>query len=643
MRLFSPLLTAASFLLPAHHAAAQTRLITELKTAVWQARTASGKQTALLNLCAQGYNLHPDTLMSYAMQAEALAQQTGNYRNEIEARFYRSYAFTNKGLIDSSLALAESCETVLREEGNDPVLLASVLNQKGRCYMRKSRYKEAVQMAYGVIDNAEKGSDVLLQIKGKTLMGWAYLEMGQTAEALAWHLKALRTTSDERILQQYGILFANLSLNYSALKKLDSAFYYSKRAVAYSRKTENLFALSNSLAIQGQLYVNANEPAKAEAALKEVVEIRKLIGDPFYIVSDMAQLSLYYANNDQAEKGIAIARRGLGIVHQFNIKTKLFFLYSALAANYKAANDLPRYADVMETVVNLKDSIYQINSAEALAQIQAKYNLQKKENIIIQQKLDLVRKNYWLYGALLLLLVLLVGALLVFRANKRKQQLKLQLMQEGEKRRAEQAVHQAEEAERKRIAADLHDSLGAYAVSIAANIEQLKEGLPAQSKPVLQELRTNAKGIVSQLNDTIWVLKKDALSITAIADRLKTFIQRLQPSYPNVLIDVEEDMETDVELPPSQAFHLFQITKEAVINALKHSRCSQLAINIEVHKGWRLSIVDNGQGFMQKTTVAQGGNGLLNMKQRAKESGYSIQWISNSPRGTRVVVEPTTN
>lgn len=622
---------------------AQTKTIAQLKNNVYTATSTGDKQKALLNLCAQGYNLHADTLMAYALQAEAMAKVAGNLHQETEALYYRSFALTNKGLIDSSLQLAEQCEATIKASLADPVLLANVLNQKGRCHMRKNQYKEAMSMAYAVIEQAEKGGDVLLQMKGKTLMGWAYLEMGQTADALHWHLAALNTTNDEAIRQQYGILFANLALNYSALQKMDSAFYNIEKAISYSRRGENLFALSNSLAIQAQLFVRTAQSSKAEAPLKEVVQIRKLIGDPFYIVSDMAQLALYYASSGQTDKGIALCNEGLEIARRFNITTKLFFLYSSLAANYKAAGNLPAYASVMEGMVSLKDSVYKTNSAEAVAGIQAKYELQKKENIIIQQKLDIVQKNYWIYGSLLLFMVIAAGSLLLYRSDKRKQELKLRLMQEEEGRKAERAVTKAEEAERKRIAADLHDSLGAYAAAIAANIDNLDSQLPQGGKSMLQELRTNSRNIVSQLNDTIWVLKKDALLLTAISDRLKIFVQRLQSSYPQVVIDVEEAVETDYLLPPSQAFHLFQIIKEAVINALKHSQCTQLTIGIKAQNGWQFSITDNGQGFVQHTTLAEGGNGLQNMQQRATESGYSVRWVSNAPKGTRVVIEPTTN
>src|SRR5438067_1893700 len=110
---------------------AQTHAIAFLKNKVQQAKTADEKQQAILALCDQGYTLHPDTLMAYASQAWMLAQQQHNRGNEIKALYYQSYAFTNKGLIDSSLALANLCEAALKNEINDPVLMANVLNQKG--------------------------------------------------------------------------------------------------------------------------------------------------------------------------------------------------------------------------------------------------------------------------------------------------------------------------------------------------------------------------------------------------------------------------------------------------------------------------------------------------------------------------------
>lgn len=624
------------------NAHAQTALIDSLKGKIHAAGNDKERLSALFSLCDQGYTLHSDTLMFYAARARYYARKMNDTKEELKALFYISYALTNKGLIDSSLHTADECLLLLRHTGKDPVLEGKLLNQKGRCYMRKNQYKEAIEMGYQVIAKGEAGNDTLLQMQGKTLIGWAYLEMEQTLRSLQWHLRALHTTPDTVFVKRYSILFANIALNYNALGQKDSAFYYITKAVAYSRLHQNLFALSNSLAIQAQLLMGSGQAPRAETCLTEVIAIRKLIGDPFYIVSDMAQLGLYYANNGQPEKGIAICEEGIGIARKYNIGTKLFFLYSTLADNYRVAGKTHQYAEILARLLQLKDSIYRMNSEEALAAIQAKYDIQKKENTIIQQELDLTRKNYWLYGSLVVMLFAAVAAWLIFKNYRRKQQMKLLLILEKEKQAAEKAVIQAEENERKRIAADLHDNLGAYAASIASNIEQLKV-LPADrgNEVAMKELRINSQAIVSQLNDTIWVLKKDALSLTAISDRLKSFIQRIQSSHPALKIDVFENIATDHLLPPSQAFQLFHVLKEAISNAIKHSGGRQVNIYIEGNHSWKITVADDGIGMALSTSNT--GNGLENIRNRSQEAGWMIEWQPNEPNGTRLIITPTTN
>ena len=114
---------------------------------------------------------------------------------------------------------------------------------------------------------------------------------------------------------------------------------------------------------------------------------------------------------------------------------------------------------------------------------------------------------------------------------------------------------EARETERKRIAADLHDNLGAYAASIASNIDNLKSSQPGLATvPALGDLRSNAQEMVSQLNDTIWVMKKDALALTAISDRLKIFMQRIASAYPAISLDVLEDISRTTSCLPRGPF-----------------------------------------------------------------------------------------
>lgn len=623
---------------------AQTKIIASLKDGLGTATTNTKRQTLLFALCEQGYNMHPDTLLAYAKTAMNSAIAENNLHDKIRASYYQCIAYTTKGMIDSSLAIANDCEAMLGSKINDPDLLGNILNQKGRCYMRKNQYNDAVEMGYKVVNAAEKTEDILLQVKGKTLIGWAYLEMGQYGNALSWHLKALHTTTDTVLLEKYGIIFANLALNYINLGVKDSAFYYINKAIEFSRKHENLFALSNSLAIQSQLFIRTGTPAYAESSLKEVVDIRKLIGDPFYVVSDMSQLGLYYAHYGAPEKGIEICKEGIEVAKQYKLDSKLLFLYSSLGENYKVMKDSASYAGVLEKIIQLKDTVFQKNSAQVLAEIQAKYELEKKENFIIRQNQEISRQRYFLYGLFILAFFSALVAWFLFKAYKKRQQIKMIRMEEEEKKQSALAVIKAGETERKRIAADLHDNLGAYAASIASNLDNifLQEKNPEQYA-VLQELRNNSAAIVSQLIDTIWVLKKDNLSLTAISDRIKVFIQRIRPGYPAVSFDVFENISSDVLMSASRAFHLFRIVQEAIINALKRNDTRIVRVYIESGSGWKIIVADDGTEPEKGMSQSVYSSGIANMQGRSAEAGFSINWTQDEPKGITVVIQPTTN
>ncbi len=624
-------------------AKAQTKTIDNLKKNIALAGSAQAKLNAILLLCEQGYSLHPDTLMEYAENAYSLATGLNNKDLQAAALYQKCSALTNKGLLDSALAVADSCQDILEKEINNPILLANIFNQKGRCYVRKNQYKEAIGMGYKTIELGEKNKDALLQVKGKTLIGWAYLEMGQFREAVNWHLKALRSTADTVLLQKYAIPFANLAATYDNLGMQDSGFYYINKGISYARKYENLVNLSNSLAIEAGLYINVGQPQKAEPLLKEAVAIRKQIGDPFYTASDLAQLSFYYAHYGEPEKGIAACNEGIALAKEYHLDTKLFFLYNALADNYRAMNNMGEYSKVLEEIITIKDSVYAENSSRALADLNAKYELQKKENTIMQQRLDIVSTTYWMYGIIALLVFGSILWYINYKNNRRKQEQKMTLALMEEKRIAEKAIVAAQELERKRIAADLHDNLGAYAAAISANVDNITSGKSNGEHNVYEELKNNSQSIVSQLNDTIWVLSKEQLALTSISDRLKVFIQKMNKSYPQVQIDVKESIETDRMLAPIQALHLFKILQEAIINALKHSGCSNILITIESNGEWKITIEDNGSGIPEKPGPTTGGNGLYNMKNRSRDAGWNISWQKNEPHGTKVILHPTTN
>ncbi|WP_153799782.1 tetratricopeptide repeat-containing sensor histidine kinase [Foetidibacter luteolus] len=628
--------------------AAQTKLIDSLRQDIYRARTDSEKLKAMLALCEEHQSMNRDTLDHYAVQAQDLALKSGNSRSIGMAKLAMAYDYMRWGWIDSALAELEP-EIKKHTVGNDNSrdIYFKLARQQAMCYGQQSVYKNALAILYEIVSQAERYKDSAVLGANYNTIGSIAIARGQANEAMQWFEKALAVSPDRPVFwRNRAAIFTNMANAYYASDKKDSSQYCLNISLPLARRVENLNTLATALRIQSNVYIHSNKLAQAEQALKEMIEVRQSTNlNTSLVVDDNLLLVDFYNSTGQTKRAIEMlkqwlqtgdlyAKNGEGKV--FNNKTNIRLLYyEALANCYKQIGNNALYQQTLENLVAAKDSFYEANSAEAIAELQTRYEVQKKENTIIQQKLDLVKKNNLLYGTLGFLFFICVIGWLVFSNYKKRQRLKLELLQEEEKLRSKEAVKEAEEKERKRIAADLHDNLGVYAASVVSNLEFIQqESMDKQSVVAMQELRNNSRAMVSQLSDTIWVLKKDELSLTGISDRVKVFVQRLQPSYPNVTIEVLEQLDEDVLLPSTHAYHLFRIIQEAANNALKHSKCTRINIMIANN---RIEVTDNGIG-MPETHHRTPGNGLANMQERAALAGWNISWEKAAGGGTQVII-----
>lgn len=638
-RIILPLMLAELLFI---YAPAQTRTIDSLKKNIRSLIPDKQKLAAIFTL--NEMPIEADSLLPYIKMAEAIVKINGTRKEKDLTSYCRAGYYLRKNYVDSSLAIMNTLlkQCTGKEEVQDLCLKYSFALAK--VYDRGNQYTKALSQLYTVLELSRRQKDTLIQVQAKTGIGWVLMEMAQYKEALKWLQDALHTSSDKKVYENYGALYSNLASVYNSLNKHDSALYYIDIAIRDARENENLNYLATALSMQARILSDNEQPRLAEAPLNEVVEIRKLLKDPFYIVFDMSNLASYYAENGQTRKGISICQEGVKLAKENNLSSQLLLIYQALAKNYKAAGDADGYSQTLEKVLSLKDSFNSINSGKLLADLQANEAEIKKERQINDQKLSLTKKNYWLTGSALFALMAGIIAWLLFRNFHKKQQIKMQLALAEEKRLAESAVAEAEEQERKRIASDLHDNLGTFAASLASNLSYIH--LPYAddtTKTALNELSNNSHAIISHLNDTIWILKKDSLSLTAISDRLKIFIGRIRKSYPRFNIEVNEKIETDFSLPSFQAFHLYRILQEAVNNSLKHSRGENILITITAAKSWTVLVEDDGTGLTETDLHAGKGNGLNNMKERCAKSGWHIDWKQGQMGGTVVLISPTTN
>ena len=205
-----------------------------------------------------------------------------------------------------------------------------------------------------------------------------------------------------------------------------------------------------------------------------------------------------------------------------------------------------------------------------------------------------------------------------------EQQLRDQLI---EVRRSRERIVTAGDARRRELERDLHDGAQQRLVAVsmdlararrAANQAEMKELVEQASDELavaLAELRELARGVYPPS------LRERGLggSLTALAERSS--------------LPVELDIELPQRPPPQVELAAYFICAEAVTNAAKHARATNLRIGVKgTDTALSLQVTDDGIGGAS----AGADGGLLGLADRAAALGGSLTVTSPEGRGTTV-------
>jgi signal transduction histidine kinase len=635
-----------------HKTQGQTNTIDSLKQVYVKAANAGKKLQALLTLCQYHQSIQKDSLYKYAITAGKLAKNTGNKNDKGLAAVVLANAYLRMGKVDSAETIVHA--NLPQYDVKDPEtrdLFFSLSALQVDCFGERTNYEDAVASLYKIINLAEQYKDLPVLAKNMSTLGVINYNLNHVPEAFSWYFKGLSFCQDgPAFYSPAAVLYINLAETYRWVEKTDSAIYYINKAIPLCEKASNLFYLANAVRVKAGIYKTQKNYELAEKTMLQCIAIRQKTEAVLPLSNEQVALASIYMNWGKTDRAIHELTTALALSDSSANTSKTttgseadvlkISYYTTLSKCYKLKNDDKNYTATLEKMIAAKDAFYESNSANALAELQTKYELQKKESTIIKQKLDLTQKNYLFYGSLILALFILLVLWLLFKNYRRKQHLKMQFALQEEKRIAVQSIIDAEEQERKRIAADLHDNIGAYASAIRADVESLTGNRFENNEQSLQNLQQHAQEIINSLRDTIWVLNKDNITITGISDRIKNYINKLQPSYPAIQINLCEVIEKDVRISSKHALNIFRIVQEAIHNALKHSGADTVQVTVSSNDAVSIQVTDNGKGMEGNTSTD--GNGLLNMHARAREAGMKFFIIQALPQGTSLLLQTNT-
>ena len=186
--------------------------------------------------------------------------------------------------------------------------------------------------------------------------------------------------------------------------------------------------------------------------------------------------------------------------------------------------------------------------------------------------------------------------------------------------------------ERNRLARDLHDSVNQLLFSVTltsrAGVEMTEE---AEVKETFTEIQQLTQEALTEMRALIWQLRPKGLE-SGILEAIKGYAEMLG-------IHLKVTVSGVLQLPSKVEEALFRLAQEALNNVRKHSGVKEAELYITLTATDVLLVIkDEGRGFQLNDDVALPSLGLQSMRDRTKDLGGKIDWVSELGKGTEILI-----
>lgn len=610
---------------------------------------------------------------------------SGNNKKQFDL-YYTLSAVTMADDIQQSISYALKAKDIAKKAGLKEEYAKSFLILT-TAYIEAGKLDESKTAAITALQLAQEADNKVFQYYAHSNMGIVYRRQANFDSSLYHYLTAIRVAEklNDTLL---SAAYSQAAVYYLTVDDYEKAEEYNLKSLEMRMKYKDSLGVAN-------IYNNIGILNRDKGDYKKALHYYKLAAELFYIKADSSDIAFIYndlgaiySKMGKTDSGGYYLRKSIDIRERHNLIIELPYTYNYLGENYEREGDLmnaerfikkalalaiaiknnKQHYEALESLSDFysrnkiydsaysylqqyrvfRDSIRRLDNEKVMAELNTRYETEKKEKRIQEQQFEITRKNYML--GVVVVLVLSIALLLysAYRRNKLKQATALQATILKQQELATKAVLEAEENERQRIAGDLHDGVGQIMSAAKINLATVAGDI-SFSSDVQRERFENALKLVdescAEVRNVSHNIMPNSLLRNSLAAAVRLFINKIDQHVIKINLYTEglnEKLDERIETM------LYRIVQECVNNVIKHSKANTLDISlVRENNEISITIEDNGQGFDATDKKKLEGIGMKNIQSRIEYLKGTVEWDSASGRGTVVSIyvplQTTTN
>lgn len=584
------------------------------------------KLAALDSLLARTFQTDPEAFIGYSFKYIALAQELDNIEAAARKAMNLQHPLTSYANDPFNAVTIINSVLARKYKIKDSLLLGGLYLKRGRAHA-KIDLNKAIE-DYSLALTTFSSTDTLHLADTYLFRGQAYSNLGKFVMAgedytLAYTLYESQKSYSYMVFSQQGIINM-FSMNgfYEKAKKerdllinkmkalgMDSflANEYYNQALDYKKmdnrrleyksllKAEEVFVEGESeestfVGIHSLLIVYYCDKGQLTEAKKhlELLEAIKsdFEGNPLSELNYLSGKIEYLKAIEEYDAALTLAEKMLQIAQSLGIEDEIMAAHEFLAdINFKKGN-FRKSIENTKAAANIKNSIYNKTSANALAYYQTLYEIEKNEKQLVEKtaNINLLKKDNEsfkkaiLFGGIATLLIF--GLILLYRNQRHLKSRKT--LQE----RFSQELLISQEGERRRISKDLHDGIGQQLLVIKNRLMSFgDEDTKKMVDRTIEEVRTISRDLHPFQLQEMGITKAIEYTINQIDENTTLFISAEIDNIDNVFSKEDE-------------VNIYRIIQESLSNILKHAQAEAGKVSVKKFSNdIVISIRDNGIGF----------------------------------------------
>jgi serine phosphatase RsbU (regulator of sigma subunit) len=334
-----------------------------------------------------------------SMGAETLQQIYGVDVHKVDASFYYQSLFElgiNYFLLGSynrSLEIFTDIYNANVEIG-DTTMISASLSALGVTAFTSGDYNKALEYNMEVLKIREKQNE-------KEAIAIAMLNIGNVHKAIkswetakVYYLNALKIFEELNQKKNMATCFNNIGIIYEEQKQFDEAEAYYTESLKLSEELRDSLNIMSNYINLGSIQKNTNKLQSALSSYRKALRIAERRGDKQKIALISNNIGDVYFVEDRFEESLPFFFSSLQIAKELGIKDIIALNYKSLSFSYEQLGNTSEALKYFKQFFDVRDELINEGNQKAIAEMQTKYDTEKKE-----QQITLMNKDMELQDA----------------------------------------------------------------------------------------------------------------------------------------------------------------------------------------------------------------------------------------------------